>query len=245
MSELAQSLLKCRIEGSVLFLPPLSDGPLKNYNEVRTALLKAGAKYKRNTFVFPNDAQPYIDRLISGESVNIKKEFQFFETPDDLAERLVELSGVKEGHMILEPSAGQGSIVKAINRATGGEDVYCYELMPINQNILKNISTVKLLGQDFLSNNEDEKYDRIIANPPFAKNQDIDHIKKMFEVLRPGGRIVTIASPSWTFGSHKKHIEFREWLDEVGATIEELPQGTFKESGTNIKAMLLVIDKAA
>jgi protein-L-isoaspartate O-methyltransferase len=216
---------------------------LENYQEVRTALLKAGAKYKRNAFVFPNEAQPYIDRLTSGGSVNIQKEFQFFATPDELADRMVELAEVEEGHRILEPSAGQGAIVKAINRATGGEDVYCYELMPLNQSILKKISTAHLLGDDFIQHEGEEKFDRIIANPPFTKNQDIDHIKKMFSLLRKGGKMVTVASPSWTFGSQKKQVEFREWLSEVNAIVEELPEGTFKESGTTIRAMLIQIQK--
>lgn len=223
----------------------MSDGPLANYNEVRAALLKAGAKYKRNTFVFNSDAKPFVDRLTGGESVNIKKEFQFFETPYELAERMVELANIDGGEMdILEPSAGQGSIVKAINRATGGDPVFCYELMPENQAVLKKISTVEILGDDFLKAGATRLYDRIIANPPFTKSADIDHIMKMYSLLKSGGRIVTIASPSWTFGFQKKQVRFREWLDEVDATIEELPAGTFKETGTNIRAMLLMIDSA-
>src|SRR4051812_12951690 len=116
MSELAESLKKCKVVGDTLFLPSMSDGPLKNYNDVRTALLKAGAKYKRNTFVFPNDAQPYIDRLTGGESVNIQNEFQFFPTPDALADRLVKLARIGINDKVLEPSAGQGAIIKAIHR---------------------------------------------------------------------------------------------------------------------------------
>jgi len=39
----------------------------------------------------------------------------------------------------------------------------------------------------------------IIANPPFSNRQDIDHILTMYEVCEPGGRIVTLSSPSWIF----------------------------------------------
>jgi predicted RNA methylase len=245
MNQLIESILKCKVVGNIVYLPPIREGALPNYPQVKKAIENAGGKYKKNTFVFPSDAQPFIDRITGGESVNIKQEFQFFATPDQLADRLAELADVKEGERILEPSAGQGAIVKAINRATGGELVYCYELMPQNQNVLKNITTVRLLGDDFLNHEGQEKFDKVVANPPFTKNQDIDHIKKMYDVLRKGGRLVTIASPSWTFGSQKKQVEFREWLNEIGAHIEELPAGTFKESGTSIKAMLIVIDKAA
>jgi hypothetical protein len=51
-------------------------------------------------------------------------------------------------------------------------------------------------------------------------------------------------SPSWIFGSQNKQVKFREFLDyDVKSVYEELPAGLFKESGTNIKTMLVVIEK--
>lgn len=178
-TELQQSLSKCKVEGNVLFLPPISEGLLSNYNEVRSALLAAGAKYKRNSFVFPNEAQPYIDRLIGGEKVNIKKEFQFFGTPSKLADRIVELAGCNNNHVVLEPSAGQGSLIIALHRKCGiGRTVHAFELMPENQTILKKISRVDFLGSDFLKCNLPNMFDRIIANPPFSKKPRYRPYKK-------------------------------------------------------------------
>jgi hypothetical protein len=260
MTELQQSLSKCSVKGDTLFLPPISDGPLSNYNEVRTALLKAGAKYKRNAFVFPNEAQPYIDRLMGGESVNIQKEFQFFATPEALADKMVALANIEEGDIVLEPSAGQGAIIKAIYRAfprtmNGPNDkpsvaVDYYELMELNQKILSDKvidkSRTSFLGPDFLADSEPLQpggYHKIVANPPFTKNKDIDHIYQMYKFLRLGGTIVTIASLSWTFGSQKKQVQFREWLKEINAHWEELPENTFKESGTSVRTVLIMINK--
>lgn len=242
MSALAESLLKCKVEGNVLYLPPMSDGPLENYQDVRKALLNAGAKYKRNSFVFPSDAQPYIDRLTGGENVNLKKEFQFFETPVGVADWLVELAELGPYDEILEPSAGQGAIVKAIQRATHeGRVVYGYELMDINKSVLKTIPGFNLLGSDFFECAL--KYDKIIANPPFSKNQDIDHINHMYDRLRSGGRLVSVASKHWQISNNKKEIEFSEWINEVNADVYELDQGTFKESGTLVSSVIVVIDK--
>lgn len=243
MSELAESLLKCKVEGNTLFLPPISEGALANYADVRKALLNAGATYKRNTFVFPSNAQPFIDRLTNGESVNIKKEFQFFPTPDKLADRLVELADMRETDSVLEPSAGQGAIIKAIQKVFPGKTVFCYELMPENQQVLINMHNVSLLGDDFLKNNSKGAYDIIIANPPFSKNQDIDHIYEMYRLLRDKGRIVTIASKHFQFASGKKEEKFKDWLSELGAEIIDLDRGEFKESGTLVSSCIIVINK--
>lgn len=241
MESLVQSLKKCKVDGNVLSLPPISEGVLENYKDVRKALLNAGAKYKRNTFVFPSDAQPFIDRLCGGESVNIKKEFQFFPTPADIAEWLVELAELKEDDEILEPSAGQGAIVKAIHDATcQARTVFGYELMPENRIVIEKIVGFKLLGNDFLEC--DTSFDKIIANPPFNKNQDIDHIRKMYECLRPKGRIVSVASKHWQTSCNKKEKNFKNWLNKVGADVYEIERGKFKESGTMISCCVIVIN---
>lgn len=261
MSQLAESLLKCKVSGNTLHLPPISEGALTNYADVRKALLNAGATYKKNTFIFPSDAQPFIDRLTGGESVNIKKEFQFFATPAKLADRLVELADIKEGMSILEPSAGQGAIIEAIYKAfpyymkgpndKPGVTVDYYELMEINRDILSKklrsnerwSSGTSCMGDDFLIAKPSFKYDRIIANPPFSKNQDIDHIKHMFAFCNDGGRIVTIASKHWQNSSNKKETQFRESLDDLGAQVIEVDAGEFKESGTSISTAIIIIDK--
>ena len=203
MSDLSESLKKCRVEGNTLHLP--SDY-LPNYAEVRKALMNAGASYKRNTFIFKSDAKPFVDRLIGGESVNIKKEFQFFETPPDIADWVVELAEVKSSDVILEPSAGQAAIVKAINRVLPNHIVHCVELMPENRAILKTTRNVKLMEEaDFLKfPTVTRVFTKIIANPPFSKNQDIAHIRKMYDCLKKGGRLVSIASKHWKYATGKK-----------------------------------------
>lgn len=119
------------------------------------------------------------------------------------------------------------------------------ELMESNQDILEKNPSVHFIGDDFLalSAEYNNSFDRIIANPPFSKNQDIDHIYKMYDVLADGGRIVTIASKHWQHSSKNKEKAFREWLDSVGAEIEDVGAGEFKESGTNVATVIIVIDK--
>jgi hypothetical protein len=239
LTPLQQDLQKCIIDGNVLRLPAEI---LPNYAELRKSLLNAGATYKRSTFIFPSDARAYVNTLMGGV-INLKKEYQFFETPEALANSMVSLADIQPDQCVLEPSAGHGAIVRAIGRANPEISVDCYELTEMNRDILLNLPNCILLGDDFLQAPEAFKYDRIIANPPFRNNQDINHIYKMYELLYEGGRIVTIASNSWRTGSQKKQEAFRQWLDSVGAVVEDIAAGTFTESGTNIATCMIIIDK--
>ncbi len=115
--------------------------------------------------------------------------------------------------------------------------------MPLNQTFLNQLKTAKFKGSDFLVEYDGTKYDKIIANPPFSKNQDIDHVYKMYDALKEGGTLVTITSTHWQRSTNKKESEFRKWLEERDYYMEELEAGTFKESGTNIVTLILKISK--
>jgi hypothetical protein len=65
----------------------------------------------------------------------------------------------------------------------------------------------------------------------------------MYDCLKDGGRLVTIASRHWETSNNKKETEFRNWLKKVRAKIQKVPSGTFKESGTMIESQILIIDK--
>lgn len=240
-----QILQKCTVDGMVVRLP---EGQLerKLYQEVAQALQLIGGKWvgrKIMGFVFQEDPTELLAQIANGEKRNLKKEFQFFATPDGLAEKVARLACIGDNDTICEPSAGSGSMVNAILKLYGSDKKVCgYELMPINQTKLAKIPGFKLLGADFMEC--DRTFDRIVANPPFAKNQDIDHIYKMYDCLNPGGRIVVICSKHYQFAPEKKAREFKEWIQSIDVYTEEVPAGTFKESGTTIETMILVIDKA-
>jgi len=262
MNTKEQVLQACTVEGNVVKLPA---GQLdrKLYQETAKALELIGGKWKGGKvfgFVFQTDPTELLQEIATGEKRNLKKEFQFFATPAGLADKLVELAMVKkeitakstyfsEGRQnkILEPSAGQGAIIDAIHRKLGSDaTIFVVELMDLNRKMLNEKYGDKILmaGQkDFLVLQNSHIFDWIIANPPFTKNQDIDHVKKMYELLAPDGVMVSIMSPSWTFGSQKKQVEFRNWLDEVGAEVHKVEAGAFKESGTTIESRIVVIKK--
>ena len=83
----------------------------------------------------------------------------------------------------------------------------------------------------------------MIANPPFRNGQDVQHVRHMYDLLKPGGIIITVMSPAWQYRTDRKHVEFRTWLEGLDHDVEDLPEGTFNASGTNVCSLLVTIRK--
>jgi phospholipid N-methyltransferase len=166
----------------------------------------------------------------------------YFPTPAPLAARMVELAEIEAHHVVLEPSAGSGAILDAIEAAQPEALAVCWEINPTLCNVLQ-AKGYDARPVDCLSHNGSAIYDRVLMNPPFENQQDIDHVMGAFTRLKPGGRLVSIMSPSPFFRSGKKAEEFRAWFEELGGTAEDLPSGTFKEAGTGVESKLITIEK--
>lgn len=240
-TDIIESIKKMIPRGKRLELP---DEQISNYAQVKSVLLKAGGKYKRCGFEFLDDAEAIQARLTGGEAINDKKKFQFFESSDDIARHLIELADIRLGHKTCEPSAGRGVIADRLMALAG----HCttVEMMNANANALRR-KGYAVNECDFLSlvPQELELFDRIVANPPFTNNQDIDHIRHMFSFLKDDGKLVSVASRSWITGAQKKQAEFRQWLQDHDARVTDLPEGAFKESGTNVATVIIELTKAA
>lgn len=242
-------LKQCTVEGNIVKLPA---GQLdrKVYEAIKKQLEGIGGKWKGGKiqgFVFDHDPTELLAAQANGEDINLKQDYQFFPTPQEIAEMMVLHLAFKftPDDKILEPSAGDGALVKAlIGKHPVIEAVDCFEIMELNRKKLEKLPAVRLIGEDFLLCDLKNTYDYIIANPPFTKGQDVLHIAKMYECLKPGGKIVTISSQSWTFNSIKFYQAFKVWIeDELKAKVVKIPAGEFAESGTNIAVAMIVIEK--
>jgi len=238
-------LQNCMVEGNIVKLPNVTLDR-KLYQDVAKSLQLIGGNWKGGNvfgFVFPTDPTDLLSQIANGEKRNLKKEFQFYETPKTLANELAYIADIKDTDIVLEPSAGQGAIIRAINEYCNAVVPDCYELMDVNRMIL-NKSGLKfnLLGDDFFTH-KDKMYTKIIANPPFTKNADIEHLQHMYKFLSENGKLVCITSESWEIGSQKKQIEFKEWLSSLDSEVINIDRGIFKESGTMVGGNVVVINK--
>ena len=87
------------------------------------------------------------------------------------------------------------------------------------------------------------RFDRVVMNPPFQGKQDTQHITRAFGFLRPGGRLVAIAGAGVKSNEWKETREFRRLVRLHNGDIEDLPEGAFAESGTNVRTVLITMDK--
>lgn len=238
-------LRHCTLENGLLKLPNVQFNK-KSYAEAKKWIEEAGGSWqggKVQGFTFPFNAERVFSILHEGKRCNLQQDYQFFETPAEVADWLVMLAGgIHENDTVLEPSAGRGALIKAIHRTCPSVTVECYELMPENREFLHSLENVILLDEDFTKDSVGS-YTKIIANPPFSNNQDIEHVRMMYEHLEAGGTLAAITSPHWKFASEKKCVDFRQWLEDVRGEVFEIGAGEFKESGTSISTMAVVINK--
>ena len=242
-----QLFQECRVDARDLYLPEI-ELDREFFLEVKKQITLAGGSWqggRNQCFRFDFPADNVLKSLANGEVLNFKKDNQFFETPDDVIYTLWMLADVQKGDEILEPSAGRFAIGKSLWESCITYDrkpIDCYELNEHNQQYLRNFPHANLIGSDFLLAQPTKVYDVILANPPFARFADVDHVMHMTKFLKPGGRIVSVMSTGWQTQYSKKVTAFKDYLKTAHHEIFELEKGVFKVSGTNVSACVIAID---
>ncbi len=242
-SNILSIIERAETEGSALRLTGQLDR--KSYVAVNAVLEAVGGKWnkKAKAHIFECDADDALEQiLLTGEVVtkkSIQQEFGFFPTPAEIAHRAVVAAQIEPGMRVLEPSAGHGALAEEA-RAAGGK-VHCFELLIENVVELER-RNLSVAAGDFLAQEPERVYDRIVMNPPFAKQADIKHVLHALQFLKPGGRLVAIMSNGSTFRTDRRTTEFNAALASFGASVEKLPDGAFKESGTMVATILVTID---
>ncbi len=167
--------------------------------------------------------------------------YQFFPTPRPLARRLVARAQVRRSDVVLEPSAGDGRLLVEIERYKPAE-VDCCELMPANITRLEALGYTPV-ADDFMRFHHYAHYTRIIANPPFAGDRDIRHVTRMYELVRAGGRVVSLMSARCLESGLERHLRFRRWLRERDAKVDRLPSDAFASLGIDVRAVMVELNK--
>lgn len=204
------------------------------YAKVKALLRSLGGRWhsKRQVHVFDRDAEEVLAGIMGG-SITTDRDWEYFPTPQPLVQQMLRHAGLRPGWRVREPSAGQGAIALAAAQIVGIASVLCTEAMPRNAQRLRELGfTVN--ETDFLLEPPQPLWDAILMNPPFSNHQDARHITHALGFLKPGGVLVAIASQAWQRAQTEVPLRFRAMLDELGAEVEDIPAGAFRESGTDV-----------
>lgn len=234
------------IKDDVYTLPPHRYSR-ERYLELAEVINNAGGKWNRKAkgFTFKGTAEAFKRALQSGETVNVQQVTQFFPTPDHIALRMAGLLTMKNWMKILEPSAGRGSLLGAINRRANhsGFSIETFAIEKDSDHVAhlqKEMAAALVFQADFLQRQLPAPgffYDAVIMNPPFSKGDDIKHILRAWDFLKVGGQLVALCA-----NGPKQNKMLKPWAESLGGTWEVLPAGTFADSGdkgTKIETVLL------
>ncbi|HOL95625.1 MAG TPA: strawberry notch family protein [bacterium] len=195
-----------------------------------------------------------------------KNELQQFSTPPHYAFAAAWAAALRKGDVVLEPSAGTGSLM-GMAKALKGEDITLLgneigesRLALLREFMGKDLTNVDaefihLLLPDYLSRTQQPRPSVVLMNPPFSRapragekkisGMDRNHVTSALKLMQEGGRLVAIMGAP-VMGTETKG--FREWLQKIGQeyTIRAnitVGRDIYKHYGTTYPTRLLVIDK--
>jgi predicted RNA methylase len=198
--------------------------------------------------VIPEERKHKDDGGLHEPKREMARNYGFFPTPDGLAERTVEAADlwIREGKLrVLEPSAGTGQLARRATKAQTSVD--CIECQPHLANDLKAAGMYgRVICADFLSLKPETTggYDRVIMNPPFDRERDIDHVMHALKFLKDDGLLVAIMSAHTEFSESKKAIAFRDHIAKLNGTFSDNPRNSFSSVGTNVNTITLKVWKS-
>lgn len=165
-----------------------------------------------------------------------------FPSPSAVVDRILEAAEIEPGMSVIEPSAGSGRI--AIPAAQLGASVSVCEIQKDHINQLYAVELFQhVYHGDFLDYPATPRFRRAVGNPPFAGGADIAHAYHAFKFLVSGGRLVFVMSAGIKTRQDRLGQDFRSFLNLYKARVEDLPEGSFLESGTRVNTVLVTIDK--
>jgi len=247
--------------------------------------------FNQPNFVLVNDNFEFPDLLGAAYEYLIKffadsagKKGGEFYTPAEVVRLLVQIIKPEAGNTVYDPTSGSGGFLiqahqyvedqgqNANDLALYGQDSNGTVWSICNMNmILHNITNFIIENGDtledpqILDNGQIQKFDRVLANPPFSQNYsrasmkfasrfrewcpetgkkaDLMFVQHMLASLKPDGHMATVMPHGVLFRGGKEKLIREIFInDDVIEAIISLPPGLFY--GTGIPACVLICNKS-
>lgn len=166
-------------------------------------------------------------------STAVSRDLQYYPTPAAVVERVLADIDLR-GKRVLEPSCGCGRFLNAM-RDAGAEVIGC-EVDPVRAAMCE-AKGHRVIRANFLETVPTASFDRVVMNPPFSGKGYFKHVKHAFLFLKQGGVLTSIlpCTARYDHGLLEKEFPNGRW--------EDLPVGSFSESGTNINTCIFTVRK--
>ncbi len=195
--------------------------------------------------VIPDAAERNEDDASFRKRTNLPcKDLQFYHTSRAAADALLDAISCRTGMRVLEPSAGEGHLVRPL--LAKGCHVTAIEIHRDRIAKLRALEgeTCTVIEGNFLNQPADPCFDAVAMNPPFYGTHWMDHVRHAFDFLAPEGQLAAILPASAQVAESKAHIQFRRWAENANGGVRwgmfsDLPAESFAEAGTNINTVIL------
>lgn len=161
----------------------------------------------------------------------------FFPTPNTLINYMAEFVGINENSVVFEPSSGKGDILSQIQpivKEISGIEINC-NLVEICKAKKLNVMQGDFLDMSYLP----ENVDTVLMNPPFENKSAEIHFKHAHNLLLCVNNPLSIAC----IAPNNLSISFKSYLENIGATVENLPCGSFSKAFNSTQVSTCLITK--
>jgi len=193
--------------------------------EAESVLEQIGAVKLDGNWQFDYDPTEALREIQCTGVVPDKVSHQFYPTPPEIIEAMLEEADIKPHHACLEPSAGTGAIADKL------PDPTCIEISPLHCKVLE-LKFHSAIEADFIgwAGEQDTaagSYDRVVMNPPYSEGRAMAHLEAARPLLAEDGRIVALLPATY---------QNRGLPGRWARTFDRFP-------GTNISVAIYVEDK--
>lgn len=233
--------------------------PPEVYREVDEVMRRLRGKWRGGkvaAHLFPDylNPEPLIRMVAASGEMPDKNPTQLYPSPRPVADAVIahlDLDLLDEGAWVLEPSAGLAGLVNPLREHEATSRIAridAVEILPANvaylqQYVAEHDARVCVHSEDFerwtpppREGGTLEVFERALLNPPFKGY--LRHIMRAYGFLKPGGRLAAVIPATFegndTALGRKLRILAMRWGDW-----DELPAGSFEESGTSVSTLVI------
>lgn len=224
------------------------------YLAVDAVLRNQGGQWNRaqQAHLFADDAATALATVLAGGQLPSPPRTAegYAATPPELARRVVDehthIAALPAGARVLEPSAGDGQLVRAVLRANPQAHIIAVEpnadrAAPLAE-LTAELHTTSI--EDFAAATPAGSVDAVVMNPPFAlpgaRTAWIDHLHAAWRLLAAGGRLAAIAPAGYLFRTDRRHRGARELIERADGGCRHLEDDAL---GNGVHAVILWADK--